>query len=153
MKTLAITAFLTFFVSAASPPDPDLRPVPGVVFEVETTDHSGSDRLLSSRMSVEGKNLKMEILPGSGGSAGGQQDEVIFNGDRRQMVVVNHADQGYMVIDEAAVNQIAGQLGGIGRMMDDVAQKSNSRTARRDGSGDEGKRGGREQCGVGRASG
>ena len=41
----------------------------GVVFEVETTYHSGSSN--SSRtmkMSVEGNNLKMEILPGSSGS-------------------------------------------------------------------------------------
>ena len=50
----------------------------------------------------------MEILPGG---SGGTRDEAIFRGDRRQMVVVNHRDQSYMVIDLAAVQALTGQFG------------------------------------------
>ncbi len=42
----------------------------GVVFQVETTYHSGGGGAQSSEMSVETPNLKMEILPGKDGSAG-----------------------------------------------------------------------------------
>ncbi len=86
----------------------------GVVFQVETTYHSGSPGRgpEGSTMSVEGKNLKMEILPGQGGSAGGVKDEAIFRGDRRQMVAVDHRDQTYMVIDGEAVKNLGGQVQG-----------------------------------------
>ena len=56
----------------------------GVVFQVETTYHSGSSSRgpESSKMSVEGKNLKMEIQSGRGGS-NQVPDEVVFRRRRR----------------------------------------------------------------------
>lgn len=87
--------------------------VAGVVFEVETTYHSGSARgPESSQMSVEGKNMKMEILPGASGASGDRKEEAIFRGDRRQMVVVDHRDKAYMVIDGESVQQLGGQVQG-----------------------------------------
>lgn len=84
----------------------------GVVFEVETTYHSGSPRgPESAQMSVEGKNLKMEILPGRDSSRKGK-DEAIFRGDRRQMVVVDHHDKAYMVMDTATMSKMGGQVQG-----------------------------------------
>ena len=80
----------------------------GVVFQVETTYHSGSPGAESSEMSVEKPNLKMEIQSGSSGSQ--IKDDVIFNGDRRQMVVVNHRDKSYMVIDGKFATKMGGQL-------------------------------------------
>ena len=98
MKTV-ITLFLAFLV-AGSPL------VAGVVFQVETTYHSGSPgSAQSSRMSVQGKDLKMEILPGKG-----KRGEMVFRGDRREMVVIDHDDKAYMVIDEAAIKSIGGQM-------------------------------------------
>ncbi|MEE8525827.1 MAG: hypothetical protein V3T72_17975 [Thermoanaerobaculia bacterium] len=83
----------------------------GVVFQVETTYHSGSSRPPeSSQMSVEGKNMKMEILSSGKSASGDRKDEVIFRGDRRQMVVVDHRDKAYMVIDGEMVQQIGGQV-------------------------------------------
>ncbi len=84
----------------------------GVVFQVETTYHSGSPGAESSEMSVEKPNIKMEIASGQGGSGGADRDEVIFNGVRRQMVVVNHREKSYMVIDSATAERIAGQVQG-----------------------------------------
>ncbi|MFQ5351215.1 MAG: DUF4412 domain-containing protein [Thermoanaerobaculia bacterium] len=60
-------------------------------------------------MSVEGKNLKMEI---ASGDDSGVRDEAIFNGDRRQMVVVDHRDKAYMVIDGESVERLGGQMQG-----------------------------------------
>ena len=108
MKKLSVALFLLLLGSMA----PTLALNPGVVFEVETTYHSGSSpRVETAEMSVEGEMLKMEILPGETGGSGGPKDEAIFRGDRGQMVVVHHRDQSYMVIDEAAVRGIAGQFG------------------------------------------
>lgn len=86
----------------------------GVVFQVETTYHSGSPSQgpQDSRMSVEGSNLKMEILPEEDARAGEVKDEVVFRGDRRQMVVVDHREQTYMVIDGEAVRNLGGQMQG-----------------------------------------
>lgn len=84
--------------------------VAGVVFQVETTYHSGSPGVESSEMSVEKPNLKMEIQPRRNGSSGedGGKGDAIFRGDRRQMVVVDHRDKVYMVIDEDFVANVAG---------------------------------------------
>ncbi len=84
----------------------------GVVFQVETTYHSGSPSRgpEGSTMSVEGKNLKMEIQSGEG--TDGVKDEVVFRGDRRQMVAVDHRDRSYMVIDGEAVEKLGGQVQG-----------------------------------------
>jgi hypothetical protein len=105
MRKLGVALFLLLLGSMV----PTLALNPGVVFEVETTYHSGSSpRVETAEMSVEGEMLKMEILPGG---SGGTRDEAIFRGDRRQMVVVNHRDQSYMVIDLAAVQALTGQFG------------------------------------------
>lgn len=84
----------------------------GVVFEVETTYHSGSTagRSTSSEMSVEGKNLKMEILAGEGGGDSAEKDEAIFRGDLGQMVIVDHRTRSYMEIDGEALKGVGGQM-------------------------------------------
>ena len=91
-----------------------LRPTPanpGVVFEVETTYHSGSSpRVETAEMSVEGEMLKMEIPP-SADTGGNSKDQVIFRGDRREMIVVDHEEQSYMVFNEAMIEDMGRQLG------------------------------------------
>ena len=108
MRKLGIALLLLLLGSMV----PTLALNPGVVFEVETTYHSGSSpRVETAEMSVEGEMLKMEILPGESGGSSGTRDEAIFRGDLQQMIVVNHGDQSYMVIDLAAVQALAGQFG------------------------------------------
>ena len=90
----------------------------GVVFEVETTYHSGSPRgPESSEMSVEEPNLKMEVAPRE---EGGTRGEAIYRSDRREVVIVDHDDQSYVVMDEEALAQIAGQVGAAMGMMQEA---------------------------------
>lgn len=84
--------------------------VAGVVFEVEAKDHDASPpRVETSEMAVQGRNLKMGIA--SGGHRA--QGAMIYRGDRREMVVIDHADKSYMVIDEETMRQLADQMAGI----------------------------------------
>lgn len=99
MKAIAITCLaamlLAFPLSA------------GVVFEIDTTDHDSSPpRAESTQASAEGKNLKMEVPPSDRGGRGGT---VLFRGDRHEMVVVDHDQKSYMVIDQETMRKIGEQ--------------------------------------------
>lgn len=86
----------------------------GVVFEIETKDHSSPEPSSESmNVSIDSGNLKMEIAPGSKGSSG----DMIFNGDRREMIVVDHDRKSYMVIDEEAMNSIGNQMSEVEAQM------------------------------------
>ncbi len=87
-----------------------LSPVnPGVVFEVETTDHTGSRPAETITLSVEGPDLlKMEILPRDPNA--GKKDEVIFRGDRGEMAVIDHQQRSFFVFDRATMDAMAGQI-------------------------------------------
>lgn len=79
----------------------------GVVYEIEVTDHQQSPPQSESiQVAVEGANLKIGIA--SGGR--GKQGEMIFRGDRHEMVVVDHDDKSYHVMDKEALGRIAGQV-------------------------------------------
>ena len=81
----------------------------GVVFEVETTDHThGEPRLERTEASVEGKNIKIDIAPGEST----RDSEAIYRGDRREMVVVDHDEKSYVVMDTEAMEAVAGQVSG-----------------------------------------
>ncbi len=89
----------------------------GVVYEIEVKDHEQSPpKSESIQAAVEGRHLKMGIASGGKGAQG----EMIFRGDRREMVVVDHENRTYHLIDEAAVGQIAGQLSEAERMMQEA---------------------------------
>ena len=80
----------------------------GVVFEVETTDHGASPpRVETHQMSAEGRMLKMEIDSGGRGKHG----DVIFRGDRREMVIVDHDEKSVFVMDEQTLRELAAQIG------------------------------------------
>lgn len=84
----------------------------GVVFEIETKDHVSSDSGTVQAF-VEGKNLKMLISSGDNLDS----NEMIFRGESREMVVVDHDDRSYMVIDEAMISSIGEQLSGVEAQM------------------------------------
>lgn len=79
----------------------------GVVYEVEVTDHTEDPATVSaSRVSVEGDLVKMDVTSGGTDIAG----EMIFRGDRKEMVVVNNEDKTYFVLDEEQMKALAAQI-------------------------------------------
>lgn len=79
----------------------------GVVYEIEVTDHEQSPPTSETiQAAVEGGHLKMGMASGRQGRRG----EMIFRGDRREMVVVDHEDRSYHVMDEETLGQIADQV-------------------------------------------
>ena len=107
MKPFSIFCLITIFVVPAWT---------GVVFEVETKDHGDSGKAGTTQISAEGKNLKMDIQPGDRGG----ESEAIFHGDRREMVVVDHNNKAYMVIDQEAIKAIVGQVGSMMSQMEEA---------------------------------
>ena len=83
----------------------------GIVYEIEVKDHEQSPpRTESVEAAVEGKNLKMDVLPDRSGRGGGK---MIFRGDRREMVVVDDDDKSYYLMDKETLGQLAGQVAGV----------------------------------------
>jgi hypothetical protein len=110
MKSKVYAVFLIAAVLALAPA------FGGVVYEIEVTDHEQSPpKSESIEAAVEGRHLKMGIASGGRGAQG----EMIFRGDRREMVVVDHEDGSYYVMDEATMKQLAGQVSGaMGQMQE-----------------------------------
>ncbi len=82
----------------------------GVVYEIEVKDHDSSPpKTESIEAAVEGRHIKMGVASGGRGSQG----EMIFRGDRREMIVVDHDDKSYTVVDEASMREVAGQVSGV----------------------------------------
>ncbi|GEM_PF-864879 len=85
--------------------------MPGVVFEIEVTDHEQSPPKVESFLaSVEGKNLKMEILPDRDGKGKGQ---MIFRGNRGkngEVVITDDDTKSYYVMDDAFVESMLGKI-------------------------------------------
>lgn len=89
----------------------------GVVYEIEVTDHEQSPpKTDDMQVTAEGKNIAMEIPPSEDGSGG----KTIYRGDRREMVVVNDAEQSYFVIDKAVVAGIADQVSDTMKQMEEM---------------------------------
>lgn len=89
----------------------------GVVYEIEVKDHEQSPpKTESIEAAVEGRHLKMGIAS----QGEGKQGEMIFRGDRREMVVVDHDNQTYHSFDEEMMKSLAGQLSEADRMMQEA---------------------------------
>lgn len=116
----------------------------GVEFEIEITDYgmanafssiasamdaAGAEaageeesRTETSTVSVEGMKIKMGVGGGNG------SEEMVFNGDRAEMIFISHGERAYMVIDEATVaaagaeieKQLAGADAQIQKMLESV---------------------------------
>jgi hypothetical protein len=89
--------------------------VAGVVFEIEVTTHDQSPPLSESlKTSIEGRLLKMGV------PAGGENDhvEMVYRGDRREMVWIDHDRKSYYVIDEETMNALAAQVNEAMAMME-----------------------------------
>ncbi len=79
----------------------------GVVFEfelVDATDPEAGPDLINT--SVEGENIRMDVKGPRGANA-----DMIFRGDRHEMLAVDHDSSTYVLIDDATIEQISSQLG------------------------------------------
>ena len=81
----------------------------GVVYQIETTDHVGSQKQVQTNdVSIQGTNMRMQILSRMGESEG----DLVWRGDKRQMIVINHQDKSYMVIDKETIESMLASMPG-----------------------------------------
>jgi hypothetical protein len=78
---------------------------PGVVVEMEIVEFA-PDARKTGRIAVEGQNLHMTLAS----AAGDPETEMIFRGDRREMIAVDHGRRTYVVLDEATIERLSAQL-------------------------------------------
>ena len=111
MKKLSIVLLLALFVYAAPAPTSN----PGIVFEVETTDHEQSPpRVGEMEIKVEGPNLTIPVMAGSGGSGG--NGKMIFRGDKGkngEVVIVDDDKKEYYVMNDKTMEAMAKQVGAV----------------------------------------
>lgn len=81
----------------------------GVLFEFETTDLTqpelGADTIHTL---VDGERIMVDVSGPRGANA-----DMVYRGDRREMIGINHEDQSYVVIDDATIVAIGEQLSGL----------------------------------------
>jgi hypothetical protein len=79
----------------------------GVVFEVETKDHKYSPaRVDQVQMFMEGRNLKIGTAAGSHDS----QTTMIYRGEHGEMLMIDHDEKSYSVMDKETIKAMAGQM-------------------------------------------
>lgn len=87
----------------------------GVVYEIDVTDHQQSPpQTESMQTAVEGRHLKLGVA--SGGENG--NGEMIYHGDRKEMVWIDHDRKTYFVIDETTMRELAKQIDDAMKMME-----------------------------------
>ena len=107
-----ITLLILFFAS--------LQASAGVVFEFELTDGKDPtaepDRIHTS---VEGERLRMDVKGPRGANA-----DMIFRGDREEMLAVDHDKATYVLVDNATIEQISAQLNQLEAQMQDMLKNA-----------------------------
>ena len=76
------------------------------VYEFDVDDQSGSEQTSTVTAFVADGNLKLEIND----ERKNDHSEMIFHAARKEMVVVNHDDKSYMVLDQETLEAIGGQI-------------------------------------------
>ena len=88
----------------------------GVVFEFELTDGkdpaAAPDRI---RTSVEGERIRMDVKGPRGANA-----DMIFRGDTKEMLAVDHDSRSYVLIDDASIREISARLNQIEAQMKEM---------------------------------
>jgi hypothetical protein len=104
-KTTFLLGVLLFSVPA----------VAGVVYEIEVTNHQQSPQKTENmETAVEGRLLKIGVP--AGGQAG--DGEMIYRGDQREMIFIDHDKKSYYVIDEETMKALAAQINEAMSMME-----------------------------------
>jgi hypothetical protein len=94
----------------------------GTVFEFETSEFDGPEPILGTvQMSTAGSNTRLEIISVSSNEAGG----LIFHGDSKELIILDHLQGTYIVIDQNLMNATTGQADPeIPETQEDPAQMS-----------------------------
>jgi hypothetical protein len=92
-KTLGVIALLVAVLPASA----------GVLYEVEST---AGGTATQTAIAVDGLLMKLDTAsPGTDWNG-----DMIFRGDRREMVIVNHDEKSYFVIDQEQMRKLAGAV-------------------------------------------
>ena len=83
----------------------------GALFELETSHYGGSAETERHVFAAEGKNIKMDSAQGAGSS---DPDQIIYRGDRGDMLVIDNDERSYMIMDEKAIAAMRRMMGGGG---------------------------------------
>lgn len=109
MKQISITLLLAAVVG-----NPLLA---GVVYDIEVKNHNQSPPTTESvQASVEGRNLKMGIASSGRSGAG----DMVYRGASREMLAIDHSKKSYFLMDEAGIEQLAGQVSGAMAQMEEA---------------------------------
>ncbi|MEO1369995.1 MAG: hypothetical protein AAFX50_22665, partial [Acidobacteriota bacterium] len=78
----------------------------GYVYTFDVRDHEAGGEVENHEMAVEGKNLKITVT--SGDDAGG---DLIFRGDRRQLLFLDPGSKTYLLVDKASARELGDRFG------------------------------------------
>lgn len=79
------------------------------VLEFQTTEFGGGEPIVGTvQISTAGSNTRLEIISLSSAEAGG----MIFHGERREMIILDHAQGNYMVISQPQLDAKASKADG-----------------------------------------
>ena len=79
----------------------------GMIYDFQTKDNAQATAGMSStQVMVDGRNLKMKVAAGDGQSA----DSMIYRGDRKEMIVIDHDQKHYYLIDQKTARKLGQQV-------------------------------------------
>ncbi len=93
-----LNAILIFALVLTSP-----KAIAGVVMEMITTDGSGR-QVEASKIYAQSEMVRIDMVGGSSG----EQMSIIFRGN--EMLMLNHKDKTYFVMDEATLEEMSSQM-------------------------------------------
>ena len=77
------------------------------ILEFQSTEFDQGQPIVGTvQISSSGKHARLEIISVTSGEAGG----MIFHGEQNEMIILDHAQGSYMIIDEARMNAMASQV-------------------------------------------
>ncbi len=90
----------------------------GVVYEMVNTDYNDgvAGETTSSHIAIDGKKMKMSF-PDNGSEKAG---EMIYHGDKGQMMMIDHQRRQYFILDQATIEQIKAQIEQAMAMLESV---------------------------------
>ena len=85
-----------------------------VVFEIETRDLTSGGEAQQGRIVVSVENMKMEMAR----EADGQRADTLFRGELQEMVIIDHGERSYFVLDKQALAALGGQMSAAMKQME-----------------------------------
>jgi len=86
----------------------------GQIYIFEATEYSQGNVNVETKLSGQGKSIKMDSTSETGG------DAFIFQGDKQQMLMIDHQQREYVIFNAATRDQIAGKMDQAMSQMNDM---------------------------------